>query len=86
MAGEGVLWLNSCRVVHAVEADGLGLERVGLVAKLGFTSDHGEALWEGSDLTLLTWGVVEEVVSAGVLAAAREVRCSRSLKGAKVRP
>ena len=80
VAGEGVLWLDAWGVVHAVEADSLGLEGVGLVAKLGLTSDHGETLWISGDLTLLAWGVVEEVISAGLLAAERDIRCSHPLR------
>lgn len=84
VAGEGVLWLDTWSVVHAVEADGLGLEGVGLMAKLGLTSDHGETFRISGDLTLLAWRVVEEVISAGLLAAERDVRCSQPFKSAKI--
>ena len=64
---KSALWIAV--VVHAVESESAGLEAAGEGTLLGVTSDHGEALWEGSDLRV-SWGIVEEVVSG---------RCQRTV-------
>lgn len=56
-------WLCVNSVVEAVEAHGASLWVGGIERALGsVASNHGEAWWVGSDL-LLSWRVVEEVVS-----------------------
>lgn len=72
VTAEGWLWV-AASIVNAVKAEGAGLLGVGLVAKGGLSSDHGEALWESLDSsnTLLSWVVVEEVIAGDLLAGAQ---------------